>query len=41
MVNNIKVQVAKVGDKTGMPWPATKPKLREGLRVFHVENWNA
>lgn len=38
MVNNIKVQVANVGDKTGIPWPMTKPKLRAGLRVFHVEN---
>lgn len=38
MVNNIKVQVANVGDKTGIPWPTTKPKLREGLRVFHVGN---
>ncbi len=38
MVNNIKVQVASVGDKTGIPWPMIKPKLRVGLRVFHVEN---
>ncbi|MDD2917502.1 hypothetical protein [Rhodoferax sp.] len=38
MVNNNKVQVANVGDKTGIPWPTTKPKLREGLRVFHVAN---
>ncbi len=38
MVNNIKVKDANVGDKTGIPWPTTKPRLREGLRVFKVGN---
>ena len=38
MVNKNRVQIANVGDKTGIPWSTTKPKLREGLRVFHVEN---
>lgn len=38
MVNDTKVQVASVGDKTGISWPTTKLKLREGLRVFHVGN---
>lgn len=34
MVNNNIVQVANTGDKTGLPWPTTNSKLREGLRVF-------
>jgi hypothetical protein len=38
MVKGIKVKDANVGDKTGIPWPTTKTKLREGLRVFKVEN---
>ena len=38
MVKDIKVKDANVGDKTGIPWPTTKSKLREGLRVFRVAN---
>ncbi|MEH6459007.1 hypothetical protein [Chitinimonas sp. JJ19] len=38
MVNDIKVQAANIGDKTGIPWPSKKPKLREGLRVFRIGN---
>lgn len=38
MVKDIKVKDANIGDKTGIPWPTTKTKLREGLRVFKVEN---
>lgn len=38
MVKDIKVKHVNVGDKTGIPWPTTKSKLREGLRVFKVGN---
>ncbi len=38
MVKDIKVNHANVGDKTGIPWPTTKSKLREGLRVFKAVN---
>lgn len=37
MVNDKTVPVANIGDKTGIPWPKTKPKLREGLRVYSVK----
>lgn len=37
MVNGNAVNAANTGDKTGIPWSNTKPKLKIGLRVFHVE----
>jgi hypothetical protein len=36
MVNSNVVNTANAGDKTGIPWSNTKPKLKVGLRVFHV-----
>ncbi|MCX8491250.1 MAG: hypothetical protein ORN54_09305, partial [Cyclobacteriaceae bacterium] len=38
IVYNITVSVASAGDKTGIPWPTAKPKLRKGLRVFYIGN---
>lgn len=37
MVNSNFVNSASAGDKTGIPWSNTKPKLKVGLRVFHIE----
>jgi hypothetical protein len=37
MVDNNIVNVANVGDKTGIPWSNIKPKLKIGLRVFRIE----
>ena len=33
-VNDKKVDHAKAGDPVGLLWPAIKPKIREGMRVF-------
>lgn len=38
MVEGNKVTAATVGNKTGIPWSAARPKLREGMRVFKIEN---
>jgi len=35
-VNNKNADRAVVGDPAGLLWPAGKPKLREGLRVFRI-----
>jgi hypothetical protein len=35
-VKDQKVAKAKVGEPAGILWPAGKPKLREGMRVFRV-----
>jgi hypothetical protein len=37
-VNDRKVEVAAIGDPAGLLWPAGKPKLREGMRVFRIQN---
>ena len=37
MVNGKVVNAANAGDKTGILWSNTKPKLKVGLKVFHVE----
>jgi len=36
-VNDKKVDRAKVGDPAGLLWPANKPKVHEGMRVFKFE----
>jgi CBS domain-containing protein len=38
MVDNIGVEIAKVGDQTGLLWSVDAPKLREGMRVFRVHS---
>ena len=35
-VNDKAVQSAAIGDPVGLLWPAGRPKLREGMRVFRV-----
>jgi hypothetical protein len=34
MVKHVAVENCAAGDQVGLLWPADKPKLREGLRVF-------
>lgn len=35
-VNDKSVKVASAGDPAGLLWPASAPKLKEGMRVFRV-----
>jgi hypothetical protein len=36
-VNDRSVELAKIDDPAGLVWPAGKPKLREGMRVFRIK----